>query len=158
MDDERTGRTVHTSCLIGVDAHAVVVEARVEKGLPKTDVIGLPVRLGREARVRVSSALGAQGFDLPKKNVVVNVAPADLVKGGTGFDVAIALATLSAFGLLDSAELDDTLVIGELDLKGELRPVRGTLAHLQSARRRGVRHAIVPSASAHSLKYGAFGL
>lgn len=148
MDEERTGQAIHTSCLQGVDARPVVVEARVAKGLPGADVIGLPVRLGREARVRVWSGLGAQGYGVPKKNIVVNVAPADFVKGGTSFDVAIALATLSAFGLLDSAELGRTLVLGELDLKGELRPVRGTLAHLRSAVRRGFRSAIVPKASA----------
>lgn len=148
MEEERTGRVVHTSCLIGVDAHPVVVEARVAKGLPGTDVIGLPARLGREARVRVWSGLGAQGYPVPKKNIVVNVAPADLVKGGTGFDVAIALATLSAFGLLEASELDETVVIGELDLKGELRATRGTLAHLRAAKRRGFRRAIVPEASA----------
>ncbi len=144
---EAGGASVHAGCLLGVDAHPVQVEARLTKGLPAFDIVGLPERGVRESRVRVRSALAAQGLELPKGCYVLNLAPGDLRKSGSGFDLAIAIALLSAVGTVDAPELASTLFLGELGLDGTLRPVRGVLAHLRSAADRGLAGAIVPEAN-----------
>ncbi|MEM9070901.1 MAG: YifB family Mg chelatase-like AAA ATPase [Myxococcota bacterium] len=135
---------VHAGCLVGIDAHPVVVEARIAPGLPNFELVGLPERGVRESRVRVKSAIGAQGYEVPKRNVVVNLAPGDLRKSGTSFDLAIAIAILGTAGLLEEDGVKETLVLGELALGGTLRPIRGVLPQLRSAKERGLRRAVVP--------------
>ena len=130
--------------MIGIDAHAVQVEAQIGKGLPGLDVVGLPERAVKESRVRVKAALGAEGFDLPPKRLVLNLAPGDMPKSGVGFDLAIAAALLAACGAVRPERLSETLLVGELSLAGALRPVRGVLAQLQSAVDRGLKSAIIP--------------
>lgn len=139
---------VQAGCLVGVEAHPVLVEARIVPGLPAFDVVGLPERGVRESRVRVKSALGAQGYEFPSRKVVVNLAPGDLRKTGASYDLAVAIALLESCGLLRSEALGETLILGELSLAGALRPIRGVLPHLRSAARRGLRRAIVPAANA----------
>jgi magnesium chelatase family protein len=103
----------------------------------------------RESRVRVLSALEASGLEIPNRHVVLNLAPADIKKAGSSLDLPIALALLCAGGTALPTKLDELLVVGELSLSGELRPVRGVLSHLRAARSRGFRSAIVPAANAH---------
>ena len=136
---------VHAGCLVGIEAHPVTVEAQLERGLPGLEVVGLAERAVRESRVRVRAALGAEGFELPKKRMVLNLAPGDLPKGGAGFDLAMAVAILAASGAIGTERLGETLLIGELSLAGGLRPVRGALPQLRSACARGLRRAIVPA-------------
>lgn len=140
--------TVHAGCLVGVHAHSVQVEVRLGKGLPGFELVGLPERGVRESRVRVRAAIASEGFELPKRSLVINLAPGDLRKSGAGLDLAIAVAVLAASDGADSARLHDTFVVGELSLSGELRPVRGVLPLLRRARRAGLTRAIVPEASA----------
>lgn len=139
---------VQAGCLVGVEAYPVLVEARIVPGLPAFDVVGLPERGVRESRVRVKSALGAQGYEFPSRKVVVNLAPGDLRKTGASYDLAVAIALLESCGLLRAERLDETLILGELSLTGALRPIRGVLPQLRSAARRGLRRAIVPAANA----------
>ncbi|MCB9611569.1 MAG: YifB family Mg chelatase-like AAA ATPase [Sandaracinus sp.] len=139
---------VHAGSLLGIDAHPVWVEARVAAGLPSFELVGLPERGVRESRVRVRSALGAQGYEMPKRALVLNLAPGDVPKTGSAFDLAIALAILVTQNVVDDASLRHVLVLGELSLRGELRPVRGVLAQLRAARDRGLRSAIVPRGNA----------
>jgi magnesium chelatase family protein len=137
---------VQSGSLCGVEALGVRVEASPIRGLPGFDIVGLPEAGIRESRVRVLAALRNCGFELPEKRFVVNLAPADLRKSGSSFDLGIAIALLAQCGLCAPNRLDETLIIGELSLDGQIRPVRGLLAHLRSARQRGLRAALIPEA------------
>jgi magnesium chelatase family protein len=140
--------TVQSATLRGLDSIPVEVEAFFGRGLPGVDIVGLVDTAVRESRVRVKSALEASGLELPSKHVVLNLAPADLPKAGSGLDLAIALALLCAAGKTSSALLAEQIFIGELALSGELKPVRGVLSHLRAARERGLRCAVVPAGNA----------
>ena len=139
---------VHAGCLVGIEARPVDVEVHIGKGLPGFDIVGLPEAAVRESRVRVRAAIANSGFELPARHVVLNLAPADLRKRGSSFDVAIAIAVLAASGACAPNKLDSTLALGELSLDGSLRPVRGLLPQLKSARERGIERAIVPGSQA----------
>ncbi len=138
---------VHTGTLVGIDAHPVFVEANFVKGLPGFDVIGLPEAAVRESRVRVKAALDANGFELPKRRILINLAPGDVRKTGSSFDLAIAIAVLAACGRCAAERLKNTLVVGELSLDGQIRPVPGVLSQLRSAIDRGLSSAIIPEAN-----------
>ncbi|MDH5492338.1 MAG: hypothetical protein OEY14_10325, partial [Myxococcales bacterium] len=137
--------TAHAGCLVGIEAKPVQVEVRLGKDLPGMEVVGLPDRGVREARVRVRAALESEGFALPERSFVLNLAPGDLRKDGASFDLAIAVSLLVACDLARDHRLHDTLFVGELGLSGELRAVRGVLPQLRSAAARGLRRAIVPA-------------
>jgi len=136
--------TAHAACLIGIQAHPVQVEVRLGEGLPGFDIVGLPERGVRESRIRVRAALSSIGFAFPPRHLVLNLAPGDLPKTGSGLDLAIAVSVLAACGGVSQEQLSSTLLIGELSLSGELRPVRGVLALLRSARDAGLQNAIIP--------------
>ena len=140
--------TVQSGTLAGTEAHPVVVEVHLGRGLPGFDVVGLPEAAVKESRVRVRAAITNQGYELPPRHILVSLAPADLRKSGASFDLAIAVAVLAASGACAPNRLDETLIVGELSLSGEVRPVRGVLAQLRSARERGLRFAIVPAGNA----------
>ncbi|MDH3727207.1 MAG: YifB family Mg chelatase-like AAA ATPase [Myxococcales bacterium] len=136
--------TAHTACLIGIEAHPVQVEVRLGEGLPGFDIVGLPERAVKESRIRVRAALSSIGFAFPPRHLVLNLAPGDLRKTGAGLDLAVAASVLAACGGVSPVQLSSTLLVGELSLSGELRPVRGVLALLRSARRAGLQNAIIP--------------
>ena len=135
---------VRSSCLLGVEAQSVDVEVHVGNGLPGFDLVGLAEGAVRESRVRVRAALSTSGFEMPPKHVVLNLAPGDLRKRGTHFDLAIAVGVLSACGACAPDDLESTLVLGELSLNGEVRAVQGLLPMLKRARESGLTKAIVP--------------
>jgi magnesium chelatase family protein len=135
---------VQCGSLSGIDAVGVRVEVSVVRGLPGFDIVGLPEAAVRESRVRVQAALRNSGFALPEQRFVVNLAPGDVRKSGSGFDLPIALALLAQCGLCKADRFGSTLVFGELSLDGQLRPARGLLAQLASARRRGLSEALIP--------------
>jgi magnesium chelatase family protein len=139
--------TAHTLTLVGLDAHAVRVEVRSGRGPASFGIVGLPEVTVREAAVRVRSALHQVGVDLSSYVISVNLGPADLRKVGSGFDLAIAIATLAALGKLDEGAFASTLLLGELSLTGALQPARGVLPLLRQARRCGAKRAIVPRAN-----------
>ena len=139
--------TAHTLTLVGLDAHAVRVEVESRRGPATFEVVGLPEATVRESRVRVRAALGQLGVELGSHCLIVNLAPADLRKIGSAFDVAIALAVLAAVGSIDPASISAVAAFGELSLSGAVRPVRGVLPLLVGARALGVPRAIVPRAN-----------
>jgi magnesium chelatase family protein len=139
---------VQSGSLCGVTAHGVRVEASPIRGLPGFDIVGMPEAGIRESRVRVLAALRNSGFELPEQRFVVNLAPADLRKSGSSFDLAIAIALLAQCGLCSADLLEHTLIVGELSLDGQIRSVRGLLSHLRSACERGLRAALIPGAGA----------
>lgn len=139
---------VRSATLFGIDALPVDVEVDLTNGLPSFTTVGLPHGAVREGRERIMAALAHFGWALPPKRVTINLAPGDIKKDGTGFDLPIAVCLLAAGGQVPHAALDDVLLIGELSLDGELRPVRGALSVALAARRLGVRALVLPLANA----------
>lgn len=136
--------TTWSIALSGLEAHVVRVEVDSGRGVPSFQIVGLPEAAVRESRVRVRAALAQLGVELNEHVVTVNLAPADLRKTGSAFDLAIAVATLAALGRVPGDGLDHALLLGELSLSGEVRAVRGVLPALLGATRRGFPTAIVP--------------
>lgn len=139
--------TAHSAVLVGLAAHPVRVEVQATRGVPAFELVGLAEVAVRESRVRVKSALAQLGVDISECRVVVNLAPADVKKRGSAFDLAIAVATLVSLELLPADALGEVLFLGELSLDGTLHPLRGVVAHLRGARDRGVSRAVVPAAN-----------
>lgn len=134
--------TAFATSLIGLDAHPVRVEVSSTRGPGLFEIVGLPEASVRESRVRVNSALAGMGVHLHDRRIVVNLAPADLRKNGTAFDLAIAVATLASLGRIPTERLDETLLMGELSLTGAIRPVRGVLPATLGAKQLGLSRAI----------------
>lgn len=140
---------VCSAALVGVDARAVEVECDVSAGLPYFETVGMPELSVREARVRVRSAIRHGNLPFPKNRVTVNLAPADLRKEGTCYDLPVALAVLVADQTLPAECLDGWIVVGELALTGVVRPVCGVLAVAQLAKESGLRGVLCPAENAH---------
>ncbi|MEE3850685.1 YifB family Mg chelatase-like AAA ATPase [Gordonia sp. LSe1-13] len=137
------GRT-HTVGLNAFQANEIEIQANVGHGLPGFCVAGKVDASLREARDRVRPAITNSGFKFPDLKVTVSLAPADLPKGGSSFDLGMALAILAATSQVDTTRAAKTVFLGELGLDGGLRPVRGVLPALKHARDRGYTHAVVP--------------
>src|ERR1700677_1632267 len=140
--------TALSATLVGLQAHLVRVEVEGRRGPPFFELVGLAEAAVRESRVRVKSALAQCGLFLWECQIVVNLAPADVKKTGSGFDLAIAAATLGALGVVPRESLEGVLFIGELSLEGTVQPLRGVLPQLLGARERGLQRAVVPRANA----------
>ncbi len=139
--------TALSAALLGLEAEPIRVEVDVRMGIPHFELVGLAEATVRESRVRVRSALAQVGVVLAEYSVVVNLAPADLRKTGSGFDLAIAVGVLAAVGKIPLEALEGTLFLGELSLSGRVQGLRGLLPRLLSAQRRGVERAVVPKAN-----------
>ena len=137
-----------TFTIEGVDSREVTVEVDVRRGLPGFTVVGLPDAAVREARERVRAAMLNSGLEFPLQRITANLAPADVRKAGPGFDLALAVALLSASGQVPDGAFARSAAVGELSLSGELRAVRGAVAMAAGARRAGYEQLIVPTASA----------
>lgn len=119
---------VLSATLAGLEAHLVEVEVDIGGGLPQFSVVGLPDTTVRESRDRVRAALKNTGFSFPVKKITVNLAPADLKKEGSGFDLAIAVAILVAEGVVPETSMAERVLVGELSLDGRIKPVPGVLS------------------------------
>ncbi len=139
--------SVHSASVLGVDAHPVLVEVDVARGLPAWSIVGLASNAVKEARERVSAALVNSGFEVPSRRLTVLLAPADQVKTGTAFDLPIALAVLAASGQMEPACIDGLCVAGELGLDGTVRPIRGALSMARLVQQRGYRALVLPEAN-----------
>ncbi|MDQ3431740.1 MAG: ATP-binding protein, partial [Actinomycetota bacterium] len=115
----------HAAALVGVQGHAVEVEADLAQGLPTFVLVGLPDTALSEARDRVRAAVVNSGESWPARRITVSLSPAALPKRGSGFDLPIAVAVLAAAGGLPMAQLEGMALMGELGLDGQVRPVRG---------------------------------
>ncbi|MBB3052132.1 magnesium chelatase family protein [Prauserella isguenensis] len=129
--------------LIGIEGRPVEIEADIGAGLPGTKLVGLPDAGLREAKDRVRAAVRNSGQRWPDSNVTLGLSPADLPKDGSGYDLGIAVAVLAASGAVPTPKLLDTVLLGELALDGRVRPVRGVLPALLTARKAGYRRAVV---------------
>ncbi len=137
---------VRCGAVLGIDAYLVDVEIDISKGFPSFDLVGLGDSAVKESRIRVRSALKNAGFSFPfhGRRVTVNLAPADIRKDGTGFDLPISIGLLAEEGLLSMQSLSDTIFVGELALDGSLRPIRGALPIAVMCRREGIKNLILP--------------
>jgi len=132
---------------VGFTGTLVSVEVDIRRGLPGTDIVGLPGGAVREARDRVRAAVRNSGFIYPVDRVLISLAPAGVKKHGSGFDLAIATAILAASGQIDLTEYEEILALGELELCGRVRPIPGVLPAVIAGRRRAIRNTLVAQAN-----------
>ena len=127
----------------GIDGCMVQIEADISDGLPVFSLVGDLSTEAKEARERVRVALQNSGFRFPPRRVTVNLSPADIRKEGTGYDLAIAVSVLSAYGYISNNDLDKFIFIGELGLNGEIRPVNGVLPMVHTGMESGAGYCIL---------------
>ncbi len=118
---------VTSSTVVGIDSHPVDVEVDISPGLPQFSTVGLPDAAVRESKDRIKAAIKNSGYRFPRNHVTVNLAPADIRKEGTGFDLPIAVGILTGEGCIESDKLPDYIFIGELSLDGSIKGVDGVL-------------------------------
>ena len=131
---------VLSSGVHGVDAYTVEVETHMEGNIPSFSIVGLPDNAVKESRDRVIAAIKNSGFRFTHtRRITVNLAPADIKKEGSSYDLPIAIGILAAQGEVSEEKLNDHIVLGELALDGSLRPVHGVLSIAMEARRFGMK-------------------
>ncbi|WP_314586123.1 YifB family Mg chelatase-like AAA ATPase [Paenibacillus terrigena] len=139
---------INSACVYGVDGRIIHVEVDISNGIPQMSIVGLPDSAIRESIDRVRAAIKNCGFTFPLARITVNLAPADLRKEGSAFDLAIALGILTTSEQLRIDSVDQFLMIGELSLNGEVRPVPGVLSMIEHTKRSGIRQVIVAADNA----------
>ncbi|MPM14516.1 Competence protein ComM [bioreactor metagenome] len=141
---------VKTYCcaIQGIEAYTVCVEVDIQPGT-KTMLAGLPDNAVKESIQRIQSALVNNGFRYPGKKIVINLAPADMKKEGSAYDLAISVGILAASHQISSEKLEGIMIVGELSLDGSLAPVKGVLSAAIEARKNGFNSIIVPAENAH---------
>ena len=140
-----------SAAVYGIDANLIDVEVDVSgQKLDKDNfnTVGLPDAAVRESRERVRSALRNSGYDIPPTHITVNLAPADIKKEGSGFDLPVALSILGAYGGLNKKQLEDYVIVGELSLDGMIRGVRGVLPVAVATRGANIKNLLVPVSNA----------
>ena len=136
---------ITSSAVMGIDAYVVDVEVDVAaRGLPFFSTVGLPDAAIKESKDRVRSALKNNGFDFPLKQIVINLAPANLKKEGSAFDLPIALGIICSEGILQQGALEGYMIAGELSLDGRVKPIRGALPMAVKAREAGLKGIVMP--------------
>lgn len=137
--------TITSGAVYGIHSCMIQVEVDVSQGLPCFQIVGLPGSAVREARERVKVALKNVGVKLSPMCININLSPADLPKSGTMFDLPVAVGIMIALSGIPQEAVNNTLLLGELGLSGELKPVRGVLPIVQEAAKHGVRRCILPA-------------
>lgn len=148
-----------SAAVYGIDASIIEVEVEVDVSGIKTNgrplhTVGLPDAAVRESRDRVRAALKNCGYDIPPTHITINLAPADIHKEGSGFDLPVALGILGAYGGLNEKEVPDCILVGELSLDGGVRGVRGALPIAIEARGRKISRLVVPELNAKEGGHG----
>ena len=139
---------IHSIAVVGVEGIPITVEVDIANGLPSFTTVGLPDGSVRESKDRVKSAVTNSGYKFPSRRITVNLAPGDLKKEGTAFDLPIALGLLAAVEIIPRQSLDRYAIVGELSLDGSVRPVRGTLPIACSTLNNGLKGLILPQENA----------
>src|SRR6266705_3883461 len=138
-----------SAAVYGIEAYLVDVEVNISTGgNGQFLIVGLPDTAVRESRNRVIAAIRNNGFGSPYQRIVINLAPADVKKEGSAFDLPMAVGILGGHGLLAKQDLSDYLMVGELSLDGKLRPVKGVLSIAMLARDQKIPHVLVPLGNA----------
>jgi magnesium chelatase family protein len=140
---------VTSSALLGIDAYLVEVETDISsRGLPFFSTVGLPDMAVKESKDRVRAALKNTGFDFPLKQITVNLAPADIKKEGSAFDLPIAIGIIIAEGLIDQKSVEGYILVGELSLNGKVKPIKGALSIAVASWKKGLKGLILPADNA----------
>jgi len=137
-----------SSAVIGIDAYVVEVEVDIAQGLPAFSTVGLAEGAVRESKDRVKTSIKNSGYHFPSDRITVNLAPADIKKEGSAFDLPMALGILAATGLIPHASYQDHLFLGELSLDGLIRPIKGALPIAITAKDKGLRGIFLPAENA----------
>ncbi len=138
---------VFSSATYGIDAYIIEVETHCEKQLPGFTIVGLPDSAVKESRERVTAAIKNSGFEFPLKKITVNLAPADIKKEGSAFDLPIAIGLLAAVEKIPKENLHKTIMLGELALDGNLRRIKGGLSIAVEAKKKGFEKLFLPTDS-----------
>lgn len=139
---------LQSASTLGINAFLVDIETHLEYAIPAFLVVGLPDSAVKESRERVSAAIKNSGFAFPSRKITVNLAPADIRKEGSAFDLPIAIGVLAAMGQVREEMLASTVLLGELALDGTLRPIHGALAIAMQAQKQGFQRLALPTANA----------
>ena len=134
--------------VLGIDAFEIGIEADTSEMLPGLTIVGLPDSAVRESRERVMSAIKNCGFQFPNRKITINMAPADMKKEGSGFDLPIAIGLLIASSQIDIVNPERFCIAGELSLDGTVKPIKGVLSMAIKARELGVKGMLVPQENA----------
>ncbi|MFZ4464396.1 MAG: YifB family Mg chelatase-like AAA ATPase [Bacteroidales bacterium] len=135
------------SALFGIEAIPITIEVNIDKGI-QFFLVGLPDSAVKESQQRIEAALGNTGYKYPKQKIVINMAPADIRKEGSSYDLPIAIGIMAASGQVESSQLSDFIIMGELSLDGGLKPIKGALPIAIKAAKLGIRGLIVPAVNA----------
>jgi len=135
---------INSAALYGIDALRVCVEIDLASGLPQLATVGLPEGAVKESKDRIRAAIKNCGYTFPAKRITINLAPADIKKEGSAYDLPMAVGILAAEGIVEKEKLDDYLLIGELSLDGSVKPVRGALPIAMAAKKENVKGLILP--------------
>ncbi|MEM6894706.1 MAG: YifB family Mg chelatase-like AAA ATPase [Bacteroidota bacterium] len=138
---------VYGSALFGVEATTVSIEVNVDKGIGY-HLVGLPDNAIKESQYRIAAALQNNGYKIPGKKVTINMAPADLRKEGSAYDLPLSLGILSASGQVQANSLEAYVIMGELALDGSLRPIKGALSIALQAKKEGFKGFVLPQQNA----------
>ncbi len=136
---------VNSAALYGIDALRVEVEIDLASGLPQLATVGLAEGAVKESKDRIRAAVKNCGYSFPAKKITINLAPADLKKEGSAYDLPMAIGILAAEGLIQKDHLKQYLIVGELSLDGEVKPIRGALPIAVAAKRDGLKGLILPN-------------
>ena len=136
---------IYSEALYGIEGIPITIEVNISEGLPKFDVVGLPDQAVNEAKERVIAAINNSDRFFPPKRITINLAPADIKKTGSMYDLAFALGILSSSAQLFFSDfMDNTIILGELALDGSVREVKGIFSMLLNAKELGIKNAIIP--------------
>ncbi len=138
---------VYGSAVFGIEATTITVEVNIDKGIGY-HLVGLPDNAVRESSYRISAALNNNGYKLPGKKIIINMAPADIKKEGASYDVTLAMGILAASNQIKSDNIDQYIIMGELSLDGSLQPIKGALPIAIKAREDGYKNFILPKDNA----------
>ena len=135
------------SAVFGIDATTITVEVNISTGMT-FHLVGLPDSAVKESQQRINAALQNTGFHFPGKKIVINMAPADIRKEGSAYDLTLAVGILAASGQIDAAQVEDYVIMGELSLDGSLQPIKGALPIAIKAREEGFKGFVLPKQNA----------
>ena len=135
---------IKSMTLLGIQGRLITIQIDISSGLPSWDVVGLPDTSIKESKQRVKAALKNIGYELPSRRIIINLAPANIKKEGSIYDLPIAIGILCDLNILDNSLLDDCIFIGELSLDGTINKISGALPMCIGAYNLGIKKAIVP--------------
>lgn len=139
---------IKTATIVGIDGYEVDVEVDIASSLPGITIVGLPDAAISEAKERIRAAIKNCGYSFPAKKVIINLAPADIKKEGSGFDLPMAIGILGSDGVIEIDKIKDTAFLGELSLDGSLRAVNGVLPIAFALKQQGVKKIVLPKDNA----------